>query len=72
MSTVMPAALRKDICAALIEYLSSVVEDEFPAMAKGATANAPGRRLSASGQPMAMFSPTTSKCRSITPNHSNI
>ncbi len=35
MSTVMPDPLRKNIRTALIEYLNSVTEDEFPAMAEG-------------------------------------
>lgn len=35
MSTVMPEPLRQNIRTALMEYLNSVTEDEFPAMAEG-------------------------------------
>ncbi len=35
MSTAMPDPLRQNIRAALMEYLTAVTEDEFPAMAEG-------------------------------------
>lgn len=35
LSTLMPMPLRRDISDALMEYLNSVVQDEFPAMAEG-------------------------------------
>jgi hypothetical protein len=35
LSTVMPDPLRQNIRTALLEYLNSVMEDEFPAMAEG-------------------------------------
>ena len=35
LSTVMPEPLRQNIRSALLEYLNSVMEDEFPAMADG-------------------------------------